>query len=219
LPMRNINLLQGSSTLRALKLNNSLAKEPLSTLAATKCATRILDAKYAKADLQSIVKNNCQHLSTENQKKLLQLLVRFESLFDGTLGDWRIKPVSFQLKEGASPYHGRAFPVPKIPKDVLIKEIERLCKLGVLERQHYSEWASPSFIVPKKNNTVRFLSDFREVNKRLIEKPFPIPKISTVLQELEGWATTPLDWIQMHPKSARSYSRGVNTHTRDCQWR
>jgi hypothetical protein len=31
LPMRNINLLQGSSTLRALKLNNSLAKEPLST--------------------------------------------------------------------------------------------------------------------------------------------------------------------------------------------
>ena len=109
-----------------LKLNNSLAKEPLSTLDATKRATHILDAKYAKADLQSIVKNNCQHLSADNQKKLLQLLVRFESLFDGTLGDWRTKPVS-------SPYHGRAFPVPKIHKDVLIKEIERLCKLGVLE--------------------------------------------------------------------------------------
>jgi len=68
LPMRNINLLQGSSTLRALKLNNSLAKEPLSILDATKRATHVLDAKYAKADLQSIVKNNCQHLSTDNQK-------------------------------------------------------------------------------------------------------------------------------------------------------
>jgi len=113
LPIRNINVLQGSSMLRALKLNNSLAKEPLGTLDATNRATRILDAKYAKADLQSIVKNNCQHLSAENQKKLLQLLVRFESLFDGTLGDWRTKPVSFQLREGASPYHGRAFPVPK----------------------------------------------------------------------------------------------------------
>ncbi len=138
--------------------------------------------------------NNCQHLSANNQEKLLQLLVRFESLFDGTLGDWRTKPVSFQLKEGVSPYHGRAFPVPKIHKDVLIKEIERLCKLGVLEWQHYSEWASPSFIVPKKNGTVRFLSDFREVNKRLIRKPFPIPKISTVLQELEGFTfATALD--------------------------
>ena len=30
------------------------------------------------------------------------------------------------------------------------------------------------------------ISDLREVNKRLVRKPFPIPKISTVLQELEG---------------------------------
>jgi hypothetical protein len=132
LPMRNINLLQGSSTLRELKLNNSLAKEPLSTLDATKRVTRILDAKYAKADFQSIVKNNCKHPSAKNQKKLLQLLVKFESLFDGTLDDWRTKPVSFQLKEGASPYHGRAFLVPKIHKDVLIKEVERLCNWGYL---------------------------------------------------------------------------------------
>ena len=36
LPMRNINLLQGASALSVLKLNNSLAREPLSTLNATK---------------------------------------------------------------------------------------------------------------------------------------------------------------------------------------
>jgi hypothetical protein len=104
--MRNINLLQGFSTLRALKLNNSLAKEPLSTLDATKRVTRILDAKYAKEDLQSILKNNCKHLSANHQKKLLQRLVKFKLLFDGTLGDWKTKPVSFHLKEGASPNHG-----------------------------------------------------------------------------------------------------------------
>jgi hypothetical protein len=52
----------------------------------------------------------------------------------------------------------------------------------------------PSFIVPKKKNTVRFLSNVWEVNKRLIRKPFPIPKISTVLQELEGFTfATALD--------------------------
>ena len=38
----------------------------------------------------------------------------------------------------------------------------------------------------KKDNTVRVVSNFREVNKRVLRKPFPIPKISTVLQELEG---------------------------------
>jgi hypothetical protein len=52
----------------------------------------------------------------------------------------------------------------------------------------------PIFIVPKKNNPVRFLSNFQEVNKRLIRKPFPIPKISMVLQELEGFTfATALD--------------------------
>jgi hypothetical protein len=60
LPMRNINYPQGSSTLRALRLNHSLAMEPQSTQDATKRVTRILDAKYQKADLQSIVRDNLQ---------------------------------------------------------------------------------------------------------------------------------------------------------------
>ncbi len=96
LPMQSINYLQGSSTLHALKLNHSLAMEPQSTQDATKRVARILDAKYKKADLQSIVQNNCKHLSADHQKKLLQLLKKYKSLFDGTLGDWKTKPVSFQ---------------------------------------------------------------------------------------------------------------------------
>jgi hypothetical protein len=82
-----------------------------------------------KADLQSVVRDNCRHLSADQQKKLLQLLKKYESLFDGNLGDWKTKPVSFQSKEGVSPHHGKAFPVPIIHKDTLIKEVERLCKL------------------------------------------------------------------------------------------
>jgi hypothetical protein len=57
----------------------------------------------------------------------------------------------------------------KIHKDTIIKEVERLCKLGVLERQPASEWASTSFIIPKKDRTICFLSDFWELNKRLEE--------------------------------------------------
>jgi hypothetical protein len=75
---------------------------------------------------------------------------KYETLFDGTLFDWKTKPVSFQLKEGVSPYHGRAFPVPKLHKDTIIKEVEQLCKLGVLVRQPASEWALPSFITTEQ---------------------------------------------------------------------
>ncbi len=45
-----------------------------------------------------------------------------------------------------------------------------------------------SFIIPKKDKTVRFLSVFWEVNKRLVREPFPIPKISMVLQEIKGYS-------------------------------
>jgi hypothetical protein len=80
--------------------------EPHSTQNTTKHVTQILYTKYKKADLQLIVQDNCKQLSANQQKKLLQLLKKYESLFDGTLGDWKTKPVSFQLREKASPYHG-----------------------------------------------------------------------------------------------------------------
>ncbi len=164
LPMKIINNLRGSSILRALRHNHSLAREPHSTQDATQRAMRILDAKFSKSDLQSVVRDNCKHLSANQQKKLLKLMKKYELLFDGTLGDWKIKPVSFQLKEGVSPYHGQAFPVPKIHKETLIKDVERLVKLGVLEQQPPLDWASPLFIIPKKNITVCFFSNFWKVN-------------------------------------------------------
>ncbi len=44
--IRTINHLQGSSKLRALKLNHSLTMEPHSTQEATKSVKRILDTNY-----------------------------------------------------------------------------------------------------------------------------------------------------------------------------
>ena len=67
------------------------------------------DSKYEKANLPEIVQNNCSHLNPEEQKQLLEVLTKFEDLFDETLGDWNTEPVSFELKEGSKPYHGRAF--------------------------------------------------------------------------------------------------------------
>jgi hypothetical protein len=62
----------------------------------------ILDSKYEKADLAAIIRENCSHLKASNKEKLLSVLLRFESLVNGTLGDWNPPPVSFELKEGVS---------------------------------------------------------------------------------------------------------------------
>eukprot|EP00804_Cyclotella_cryptica_P004753 CCRYP_016234-RA/>CCRYP_016234-RA protein AED:0.21 eAED:0.21 QI:0/-1/0/1/-1/1/1/0/111 len=110
-----------------------MANKLQSTQEATQCIVKILDANYKKADLQSIVCTNCTHLSLQDQNSLLELLTEFEELFVGTLGDWNTEPMSLELKEGTKPCHGRAYPVPKSCKETTIKELNRLCGLGVLE--------------------------------------------------------------------------------------
>ena len=68
------------------------------------------------------------------------------------------------------------------------KEVERLFLLVALEVENDSEWGSPSFAQPQpKSNLVRFLSDFRNLNKQLKRKPYPMPKINTMLLKLEGF--------------------------------
>ncbi len=95
----------------------------------------ILDTKYEKADIPAIVRENSSHLNATNREKLLSTLLRFEELFDGTLGDWNLLPVSFEVKEDMKPYHSRHYPIPHINKAVLMKEINRLCNIGVLTWQ------------------------------------------------------------------------------------
>ena len=95
-------------------IHQSMSKEPQRTLETTKCLIKILDSNYEKANLRAITKEDClNYLSTTEKNKLLKLLQEFEELFNGTLGDWGYNLVSFQLKEGVQPYHGRPFPIPK----------------------------------------------------------------------------------------------------------
>ncbi len=147
------------------------------------------------------------------------MLFDHEELFDGTLGDWNRPPVSIEMREGAKPYHGRSYPIAQIHKAALMKEINRLEGIGVLvlKRQSSSQWALPTFIIPKKDMTVRTITitiiDFRELNKRIVRRPYPIPKISTTLQELEGFTyATALDLnmgyytIGLDPKAVEMFT-------------
>jgi hypothetical protein len=62
----------------------------------------------------------------------------------------------------------------------------------------------------KKDGSVRFISDFRELNRRIKRKPFPIPKLQDMLLKLEGFQyATSLDLnmgyyhIELSPHSKR----------------
>ena len=131
-----------------------LATEPKTVRQATARVTKILDAHYERANLVDVVEKHCCHLSKERRGKILRVLKQYEDLFDGTLGDFQTEPVHLELKEGTKPKHHKSFPVPKIHENTLKKELDRLCEIGVLKKCSNSVWASPTFIIPKKNGII-----------------------------------------------------------------
>ena len=74
---------------------------------------RILDAKYTKDDLKTIIESST-NLDPQERNELYKLLKKYESLFDGNLGTWNDKTYDIKLKPDAEPYNGKPFPVPRI---------------------------------------------------------------------------------------------------------
>jgi hypothetical protein len=185
IPMRDYHKL---GKLNKMELNAVIQRshEPIATQEATERMVKILDSNYKKADLAKVVAGTT-HLDKGQREKLYRLLKEYEDLFDGSLGTWQTAPVDFELKEDAEPHSQRHYPVPHLYKQTFKKELDRLVELGVLEPVQESEWGSPTFIVPKKDMKIRFVSDFRRLNAKLKRKPYPLPRIGDTLQNLEGF--------------------------------
>jgi hypothetical protein len=66
-------------------------------------------------------------------------------------------------------------------------ELNHLVRIGVLAPQQESEWASPSFITPKKDGRVRWVSNFHQLKKRIRCKQYPLPIITDILHKRFGY--------------------------------
>ena len=81
-----------------------------------------------------------------------------------TSGKYTGSYYTIEIKENDKPYHTNPIPIPKAYKPTLKNYVKRLIKIGVLKKSTVSLWTAPIYIIPKKNGTVRFISDFRELN-------------------------------------------------------
>lgn len=151
---------------------------------------KILAAKYAPMDTDEVVEQQ-KHLSIPERLALSKMLRRKIKLFQGLRGNWKGAPIELDLVPGATPHSSKPFPIPHAYRKLVKEEVERLVEIGLLTKVESSEWSFPSFPIPKKDDTIRFVTDFRILNTKLVRKPFPLPLIHDIVQTLGKfmWAT------------------------------
>ncbi len=149
-------------------------------------ATEILDAKYEKTGVVEVVKG-LTHLNAHQKADLLQELQENDKMFDGTLGVYPHKKVHIDIEPNAKPVHSRPYHVPQIHLKTFKKELGHLVRIGVLAAQQKSERASPSFIIPKKDGRVCWISNLHQLNKVIKLTQYLLPIITDILRKHYGY--------------------------------
>ena len=97
------------------------------------------------------------------------------------------RKVHIELLADAVAKHARPYAVSQVHLEALRKELLRLCKLNVLEPIGESEWAHPLFIMSKKDGTVLWISNLRELNKVIKLNVYPLPIKADILCRCTGY--------------------------------
>ena len=112
------------------------------------------------------------------------LVLEFPALFSPVLGTASCEPYEIELSDAgpvrSAPY--RCAP----PKAVIFKAmVDDLLEQGVV-RPSKSPYASPAFLVPKRDGGFRLLVDYRKVNTRVVFDSYPMPTIDQALDQFAG---------------------------------
>ena len=146
----------------------------------------LLPSNYEEVNTDEIAQQQV-HLDDEQRRDLANIFRKYTKLFSGKLGVYPKKKLHFELVEGATPVHSRPYSVPFHQRQVFKDELDRLVTIGVLEPCGASEWLAPTFIIPKKDNKVRWISDFRGLNKMIKRKVYTLPKIQDIIRRRFGY--------------------------------
>ena len=115
-------------------------------------------------------------------------MAKNSTIFDGKSGYYPHKKIELDIPPNAQPIRKRPCPMSYRQNRAFKKEMKEMINDGVLRRKHGgSEWSSPAFVVPKKDKRIRIVSDFREVNKLIKRKPYPMPRIHKIVQKRSGY--------------------------------
>ena len=91
------------------------------------------------------------------------------------------------LLPDAKPHYSRPYPATRDKGKLLKDELNRMEKIGVIERTGDSVWGAGTFATPKKDGTIRVVADLRALNKAIVSRSYNLPIISDIIRKRAGY--------------------------------
>ena len=137
-------------------------------------------------ELNKLYERSAEALNTSQRVKLKELLSGYDHIFSksGELG--RTDVVHHRINTGdARPRRQPARRLPHHQRLEAQKQVADMLEAGVISPSN-SPWASPIVLVKKKDNSIRFCVDYRELNKVTVKDAYPLPRVDDTLDALAG---------------------------------
>lgn len=165
--------------------NPKITTQPLSHFHIQKITTQNNDTRLGKI-LQKIKKEMPNYV----QDQLIALCKEFSDIF--ALEEDKLSHNNFYEQElilkDHTPVYVKPYRLPYSQREEVKKQVELLQKKDLIEASR-SPYNSPLLLVPKKSDNpeekkFRLVVDFRQVNKKLAQDKFQLPRIDSILDEL-----------------------------------
>ena len=158
--------------------------------------------------LEVVFQEGVRSLDDNQQKELKLLLSSYKDLFAKDKTDrGKTHLVQHSIDTGGhKPIKQRPRRLPISKREEEHKEVQKMLEAGVIESSS-SPWASPVVLVTKKDGSIRYCIDYRQLNDITLKDSYPLPHPQDCLEALREskWFST-LDlqsgyWqIEMDPK-------------------
>ena len=139
-------------------------------------------------------------VSTPEREQLFQLLVEYRDIFTSSSSDWAKHPrfSTESTPEIIPPVRQPVRQVPSAHRKQAKEGIQDMLQKEIISPSS-SPWASPLVLVRKKEGSMRYCVDYRQLNSVTRKDAYPIPRITGTLDTLAGYCIfTTLDLLSWY---------------------
>ena len=123
-------------------------------------------------------------ISQTQRQQLRSLLDDYQDVFSNTVGATQCAEISIETGD-AKPVCSPPYRVAHAQLPATYTEVQNMLDAGIISPST-SAWASPLFMVKKKDGTLRPVVDYRKLHKVTKSDPFPMPRIDDLIDGLSS---------------------------------